>query len=537
MTMGSISWRSRGWRVALATTLALVALGAPPLASPVRTVQAAPILVVEAPEPDATVAGAARFAGWAANPEAAAPTGTGIDDISLWLTGTPGAPSQRLGAATLGVPRPDVADSLGAPRFTPAGWEFTWSTAGVYTEATAVQVTVIAQSGAVTVAVTLALVIEPPTAPTATGSGSGPTVGFGALGPPEAVTIEGVALQRVASPNGVYYFPDTVAPERVVAAAEGVETVTPRIPELLGLKPISKAVNFYLFPSHDTLFEGIKQLQGRPFTGGFAEGVSFGEQSRRPGVFINLAPYQEASSLARVIGHEYVHQVIGQAQGRGRIDQWLNEGLANHVARLALLERYPDAMNSSRGGWLRHVAGAIATGTVIPFTDLDTSAKWIQVGNRGPDVSGLIYAEGALAAEYLASRFGVSAVARTAEAVGLGHRFPDAFAQAVGLSVAQFQSEFIAAIGQSLPAAVPAAAPAGATFNAVASGFTPREPLRIRMLNPNGAVNTTFNRAANDKGVAWVSFRTIARSLKGAWTFEITGEQSGAVARVAFNVE
>src|SRR5437763_6848774 len=93
--------------VALSLALALALPGAGlARAAGVATVQ------IDQPAAESHVAGSVAVVGWAADTEAAG--GTGVDQIVLTLDG-PLNQGTRLGPATIGVSRPDVASALANP--------------------------------------------------------------------------------------------------------------------------------------------------------------------------------------------------------------------------------------------------------------------------------------------------------------------------------------------------------------------------------------------------------------------------------------
>jgi hypothetical protein len=79
-----------------------------------------PFMGLDTPAPGSTVAGQIAITGWAL--DAASPTGTGMSAVHVWATPHSGGAAIFLGAATMGVPRPDVAASFQDPRFTPSGF-------------------------------------------------------------------------------------------------------------------------------------------------------------------------------------------------------------------------------------------------------------------------------------------------------------------------------------------------------------------------------------------------------------------------------
>jgi hypothetical protein len=64
--------------------------------------------------------------GWAVDQSSAAdPSGAGIEDVSLYLDG-PAGTGMRLGTATYGERREDVARACGGDRFMNSGWRYVW---------------------------------------------------------------------------------------------------------------------------------------------------------------------------------------------------------------------------------------------------------------------------------------------------------------------------------------------------------------------------------------------------------------------------
>lgn len=76
----------------------------------------------------AAVQGPVPIAGWAI--DRAAPSGTGIDHVHLYLDG-PAGQGTFLGEAEYLVERPDVAAALGDPRYRTAGFRYEWDAAAL----------------------------------------------------------------------------------------------------------------------------------------------------------------------------------------------------------------------------------------------------------------------------------------------------------------------------------------------------------------------------------------------------------------------
>lgn len=81
--------------------------------------QATTIINLESPSSDGPVSTRLMVSGWAADPTG---QGSGVDVVLVYL-GDPNEGGQELGVATYGQPRPDVARTLGDPRFTNSGFE------------------------------------------------------------------------------------------------------------------------------------------------------------------------------------------------------------------------------------------------------------------------------------------------------------------------------------------------------------------------------------------------------------------------------
>ncbi len=84
-----------------------------------------PLIMVDQPAKGVTVKGTVMLAGWSLDRNA--PTGTGVDQLHVYLDGEAGT-GHFLGAATYGLSRPDVGAHFGEDRFTPSGWQLAWNT-------------------------------------------------------------------------------------------------------------------------------------------------------------------------------------------------------------------------------------------------------------------------------------------------------------------------------------------------------------------------------------------------------------------------
>jgi len=92
------------------------ATGGPVITTPVSR----PLMSLDVPTANATVQASFAISGWAL--DAGSPSGTGVDAVHVWAFPTSGASPIFLGAASLGVGRPDVGAYIGDGRFSPSGF-------------------------------------------------------------------------------------------------------------------------------------------------------------------------------------------------------------------------------------------------------------------------------------------------------------------------------------------------------------------------------------------------------------------------------
>jgi hypothetical protein len=84
------------------------------------TVRSRPYMAVDSPAQGESVRGPLRLSGWALDLGSLA--GTGVDAVHVHAFPSGGGASIFLGAATYGLPRPDVGVAFGDPRFAASGW-------------------------------------------------------------------------------------------------------------------------------------------------------------------------------------------------------------------------------------------------------------------------------------------------------------------------------------------------------------------------------------------------------------------------------
>lgn len=118
--LGSTGWdETFGWgRINAAAAVTSAQQGAP-TPTPTATPPCATFSAIESPAEGDTVFGVMNVTGWVADFQSA--YGTGISNVEVWMDGL------RLGRATYGLWRQDIADQWGA-RFGPSGFTFAWDT-------------------------------------------------------------------------------------------------------------------------------------------------------------------------------------------------------------------------------------------------------------------------------------------------------------------------------------------------------------------------------------------------------------------------
>ncbi len=112
------------WLIVMAAVVAVGMLPVPASAQPAATTV---VTSVDAPSPGATLENGVQIfiGGWAV--DRSATSGTGIDEVRVYLDGPMNAGGTLLGNATLGFSRPDVAQALGNPAYANAGFNFDWT--------------------------------------------------------------------------------------------------------------------------------------------------------------------------------------------------------------------------------------------------------------------------------------------------------------------------------------------------------------------------------------------------------------------------
>ena len=146
---------------------------------------------------------------------------------------------------------------------------------------------------------------------------------------------------------------------------------------------------------------------------------------------LDLVDRDPAGSLDLVLKHETVHFVLNRSGVR--FPRWFEEGLAVHHAGLAYLE--PDA----------RIERVAAAGRLPPFAEADGLFE------MGKGEAALGYALGQRAVREMVRRFGDGSVPRLVRSASGGAAFPDAFADATGETLGDFESRWRAEVTPKIP--------------------------------------------------------------------------------------
>ena len=165
--------------------------------------------------------------------------------------------------------------------------------------------------------------------------------------------------------------------------------------------------------------EWARLTQGAPL---WANGLAYPQR----GVAVLKSPALGAryGPLATTALHEYVHLLLHAGAPNADFPRWLDEGLAQVAAQQL---EYVD-------GHL--LARAVAFGRLHSFSRLEGLMSMSE-----PEAQ-LGYAESAVAAEFLESRYGPAGVANLVHEVRRGREFEAAFLSLFGSSVGAFESDY-----------------------------------------------------------------------------------------------
>ncbi|MGC2424047.1 MAG: tetratricopeptide repeat protein [Nitrospirota bacterium] len=131
----------------------------------------------------------------------------------------------------------------------------------------------------------------------------------------------------------------------------------------------------------------------------------------------------DKTALAAVLHHEFTHAVIHR-EVSGHVPAWLDEGTAQYEERWA---RQPKA-----DGF-----------TPVPLSTLD--ATFI---NMDPEKARNAYAESLSAVQYYVDRFGMYSLSNLIKDMGEGRGVSDAMKEAAGVSLSEFEQDWLGSTGR-----------------------------------------------------------------------------------------
>ncbi len=260
------------------------------------------------------------------------------------------------------------------------------------------------------------------------------------------VVIAGCGSGRVVMPIAIDPAALTL-PHGVASLAtheQAVRGISAILVKELGL-PVPERVTVYVYSSRQVFEQGLVQdANVSPSRAAELSDFAIGVGKRRQLLLNDEAYQQRGREWLRLIAHELTHvSQIELAQGEGRADQWLAEGMAEWVA-FSVLERVGlDTMQHRRqvatSGIRNHAA------LVAARLDLETLGS-----PRGFTVRHLkegslpTYQLAFLMADYLIERDGFTSVIDYFRAFSKSQNRHANFERAFGQSIDQFEQEILA---------------------------------------------------------------------------------------------
>jgi hypothetical protein len=237
----------------------------------------------------------------------------------------------------------------------------------------------------------------------------------------------------------IVYWPEDATAARLIRHA--LELAAPRVARWGGLR---EPVTVTIHPSHDAL-EGAVHRQGYDWLRAWARFQTIDVQSPRTWGFFGASERK----LEELVTHELTHCAMYQVAGDDltwmykEIPRWFSEGVASVTAGQGyryggiddLYAFYQEKLPGSGDGGPERGRGARAVLAMPgdPIVDPDPLYQ---------EQSHVVYGAAHHAAEFLVSRYGEARVLEVMRLMGSGLRFPAAFKEAIGLSDAEFASDF-----------------------------------------------------------------------------------------------
>lgn len=130
-------------------------------------------------------------------------------------------------------------------------------------------------------------------------------------------------------------------------------------------------------------------------------------------------------SVARILAHELVHEVLDAAAGNTFVPRWFHEGCAQYLS----------GEWGVRNGF--YLAWHTVRGRLLSFDDIQNIFS-------APEAdAGLAYDQSMLAVRWLAGEYGGDVLARIVTGLGGGDGFPEVFYAATGLWPSEFETSYL----------------------------------------------------------------------------------------------
>jgi len=237
----------------------------------------------------------------------------------------------------------------------------------------------------------------------------------------------------------IVYWPADAAAARQVAGA-----VREAAPHVIRWGVLATPVTITIYPSHDAL-EGAVHRRGYAWLRAWARYQTIDLQSPSTWGVFGASDREVRELVAHELTHCAMYQLAGDDQNwmYKEIPLWFSEGLASVAARqdhrrrdLRDLYRFyaqeaPGSADGLAGAHARAALGATPAGDPIVDPDPLYQEQWE-----------IVYGAAHHAVAFLLARYGEERVHRVVKLMGDGLRFPAAFREAIGISDAEFASDF-----------------------------------------------------------------------------------------------
>jgi hypothetical protein len=233
-------------------------------------------------------------------------------------------------------------------------------------------------------------------------------------------------------------------PEDAAAAAQvrrALQKAAPRVSRWGGLR---QPVTVTLYPSHEAL-EGAVDRPGYEWLKAWARYATIDLQSPRTWGFFGASDRKVEELITHELTHCAMYQMAGDEMSWmfKQIPVWFSEGIANVAANWGyryggieeIFKYYQRRLPGSGGG----IPGSMRPPRVPVALPGDPI---VDPGPIYQDQSEIVYGAAYYAAQFLIQRYGDERIKRLLELMGSGKRFPAAFKEAIGLTDAEFASDF-----------------------------------------------------------------------------------------------